>query len=73
MSTLLIASRKGLFTADRGAPHGRTGVWQVSSHHFHGEPVTQVLSDLRDGAWYAALRLGHFGVKMQKSINRGAT
>ena len=46
MSTLLIASRKGLFTADRAE---RTGLWQVSSHHFHGEPVTQVLADHRDG------------------------
>lgn len=67
--TLLIASRKGLFTANRSS----TGAWQISSHHFHGEPVTQVLADPRDGAWYAALRLGHYGVKMKKSFDRGAT
>lgn len=35
--------------------------------------MTQVLADPRDGVWYAALRLGHFGVKMQKSMDRGAT
>ena len=73
MSTLLIASRKGLFTADRAAFAGQAGDWQVSSHHFHGDAVTQVLADPRDGAWYVALRLGHFGVKMQKSMDRGAT
>ena len=67
--TLLIASRKGLFTANRSS----AGTWDITSHHFHGEPVTQVLADPRDGAWYAALRLGHYGVKMRKSTDRGAT
>lgn len=33
--------------------------------------MTQFLVDPRDGAWYAALRMGHFGVKMRKSIDRG--
>ena len=73
MSTLLIASRKGLFIADRAAFARQVGEWQVSSHHFHGNSVTQVLADSRGGAWCAALRLGHFGVKMQKCMDRGAT
>jgi hypothetical protein len=67
-NTLLIASRKGLFTATRN-----TAAWRVTGHHFPGEPVTQILVDVRDGAWYAALRLGHFGLKMRKSMDRGAT
>jgi hypothetical protein len=35
--------------------------------------VTQVLVDPADGAWYAALRLGHFGVKLRRSRDRGAS
>ena len=34
--------------------------------------MTQVLADPRDGAWYAALRMGHFGVKLRKSTDQGA-
>jgi hypothetical protein len=71
MKTLLIASRKGLFTA-RHASIG-VGGWQIISHHFAGEPVSQVMVDARDGAWYAALRLGHFGVKLKKSRDQGTT
>ena len=67
---MLIASRKGLFTAAR---HSGGGAWRITAHHFHGEPVTQVLADPRDGTWYVALRLGHFGVKMQRSRDRGAS
>ena len=33
----------------------------------------QVLADPRDGAWYCALRMGHFGVKMRKSLDGGAS
>jgi photosystem II stability/assembly factor-like uncharacterized protein len=66
--TLFVATRKGLFTLTK-----KSNAWQVEGHHFHGEPVTQFLVDARDGTWYAALRLGHFGVKMRKSIDRGAT
>jgi photosystem II stability/assembly factor-like uncharacterized protein len=70
MKTLLIATRKGLFTA-RHASIG-VGGWQITSHHFAGEPVSQMLVDARDGAWYAALRLGHFGVKLHRSRDQGA-
>jgi hypothetical protein len=71
MKTLLIATRKGLFTA-RHASIG-VGGWQITSHHFAGEPVSQMLVDTRDGTWYAALRLGHFGVKLKRSRDQGAT
>ena len=68
METLLVASRKGLFVV-----RGSGAQWAIEAHHFAGEPVTQVLADPRDGAWYAALRMGHFGVKLRKSVDRGAT
>jgi hypothetical protein len=35
--------------------------------------VSAVLSDPRDGMLYAALNLGHFGVKLHRSPDRGAT
>ena len=66
MSTLLVATRKGLFVVQ-----GEGTRWHITSHHFAGEPVTQVLCDARDGSWVAALRLGHFGVKLHKSHDKG--
>ncbi|MEN9539829.1 MAG: hypothetical protein RLZZ126_2064, partial [Pseudomonadota bacterium] len=65
---LLVASRKGLIV------YARQGdAWRVHALHFKGEPVTQVLADPRNGDWYAALRLGHFGIKLHKSSDQGQT
>jgi hypothetical protein len=69
MDTLLIGTRKGLFVMH--ADHA--GHWAMQSHHFAGEPVTQTLADPRTGHWYAALRLGHFGVKLHCSKDHGKT
>ena len=68
MTTMLAASRKGLFVWE-----GQGGDWRMTAHHFAGEPVTSVLADPRDGHWYAALRLGHFGVKLHRSADKGQT
>jgi hypothetical protein len=68
MQSLFVSSRKGLFVVEK-----KVNGYGVVAHHFHGEPVTQFLVDPRDGAWYAALRMGHFGLKMRKSVDRGAT
>ncbi len=65
--TLLVASRKGLFVV-----RGHGAQWAITAHHFAGDPVTQALVDPRSGHWYAALRLGHFGVKLRKSTDQGA-
>ncbi len=65
--TLWIGTRKGLFVARRGASG-----WKLGTPRFPGEPVTQFAVDERTGAWYAALRLGHFGVKVWKSSDGGA-
>jgi len=59
--TLYIGTRKGLFTLQRGA-----GTWEVSSFDFQGDPVNMLLHDARDNSVYAALALGHFGVKCHK-------
>ena len=58
---VLIATRKGLFELTR-----RNRVWSLKESGFLGEPVTMVLSDRRDGTLYAALNLGHFGVKLHR-------
>jgi hypothetical protein len=58
-----VATRKGLFVLNDGRIAGEP--------HFLGDPVTAVLAD---GAHlYAALNLGHFGVKLRRSTNEGAT
>lgn len=63
---LLVATRKGLFEWRRGAAG-----WAVERVSFLGDPVTMTLADPRDGALYAALALGHFGVKLHRSDDGG--
>ena len=57
----LLSTRKGLFELQR------TGAgWAFGASHFVGEPVSIALADARDGSLYAALNLGHFGVKLHR-------
>jgi hypothetical protein len=66
-----VATRKGLFALDRqgDGPEG----WEIVDSAFIGDPVTMVLDDRRDGTLYAALNLGHFGVKLHRSGDGGKT
>jgi hypothetical protein len=57
----LVATRKGLFELRRG----ECG-WDIGQPAFLGDPVTMMLVDPRDGTTYAALNLGHFGVKLHR-------
>jgi hypothetical protein len=59
---LYVATRKGLFVIKES---------KVGAPHFLGDPVTAVLPDGR--VLYAALNLGHFGVKLRRSSNGGET
>ena len=59
---LYVATRKGLFIIDPTR-------WTMTKPHFLGDPVTAVLA--HGGAIYAALNLGHFGVKLRRSDNGG--
>lgn len=70
MDMLWVASRKGLF---RFSANGSGGWRQAGEPEFLAQPVTAVLDDPRDGAVYAALRLGHFGCKLHRSDDRGAS
>jgi hypothetical protein len=57
----LLSTRKGLFELHRNG-----GGWEIGPVHFLGEPVSIALADPRDGSMYAALNLGHFGVKLHR-------
>jgi hypothetical protein len=65
---VLVSTRKGLFTVARTA-----GGWAVDRVSFLGENVTLAAVDPRSGRWYAALNLGHFGVKLKVSADEGKT
>ena len=65
---LLISTRKGLFALEPDADG-----WRVGKTAFLGENVTLAAVDPLTGGWYAALNLGHFGVKLKFSPDRGAT
>jgi photosystem II stability/assembly factor-like uncharacterized protein len=56
-----LSTRKGLFELEDGGAG-----WQVGASHFLGDPVSFTLADRRDGTLYAALNLGHFGVKLHR-------
>ena len=69
MSTRLhVATRKGLFSLDRG----ESG-WSISRVSFLGDNCTIVMHDPRNGDLLASLNHGHFGIKMQRSRDGGAT
>lgn len=66
----LIGTRKGLFTlsidrADAG--------FELSAPTFPGVRVSNAIQDRRDGALYALLDHGHFGVHLQRSDDGGTT
>ena len=67
-TTALIGTRKGLFTLTIDGD--RTS---LSPPAFVGVPVTNAVSDPRDGAIYASLDHGHFGVHVHRSDDGGAT
>ena len=63
-----VATRKGLFEMrQRGA------VWAIERVSFLGEPVSMVLAPQGAGRMFAALNLGHFGVKLHGSDDGGVT
>lgn len=64
---LNVATRKGLFTFEKH----EMGEWSPAATAFLGEPVTISLTDPRNGDRYAALNLGHFGVKLHRAAAGG--
>ena len=69
MQPILLSTRKGLFVAELAGDG-----YQVTRGQFVGDNVTLAMVDSREpGSWYAALDHGHFGVKLHRSDDRGAT
>ncbi len=64
---LLVGTRKGLFVLQRNP-----GGWDVVRAALLGSPVTMAAID-RSGRWHAAVEHGHFGAKLQRSEDGGAT
>ena len=67
-STLLIGTRKGLVVCKK-KPSG----WKTDSIHFDAIPVSIAYADERNGSWWACLDHGHWGVKLHRSKDEGAT
>ncbi|HWI18659.1 MAG TPA: hypothetical protein VNT81_12985, partial [Vicinamibacterales bacterium] len=68
MSRCYVSTRKGLFTLERGASG-----WAISRAAFVGDNVTLTMHDPRSGDLIAALNHGHFGSKLHRSRDGGAT
>ncbi len=64
---LLVGTRKGLFRIERHAE----GDWRIAHSWFLGDPVSMVLPEPSGRRIHAALHLGHFGVKLQRSEDAG--
>lgn len=67
---ILVGTRKGLFSVERRGVGGNFQ-WTISQAGFLGDPVSMLLFDARDFTTYAALNLGHFGVKFHRSTDGG--
>ncbi|MES2098943.1 MAG: exo-alpha-sialidase [Pseudomonadota bacterium] len=63
-----VATRKGLFELRQ-----RDGAWAIERVSFLGEPVSMLLPPQGAGRMFAALNLGHFGVKLHASDDAGVT
>ena len=68
MNKLLIGTRKGLFTASRDG----VGAWSLRAPDFLGDHVSFAMVDRRTGRAFAALKHGHFGVKLHRAVSLGA-
>ena len=67
---VLAATRKGLFTLAKIGP--KSAPWKIERTDFLADNVSMILHDKRSGKIYAALDLGHFGVKMHRADGPGA-
>lgn len=67
-STLLLGTRKGLVICKR-----KNAGWKIDSIHFDSIPVSIAYEDERNGTWWACLNHGHWGMKLHRSTDKGAT
>ncbi len=67
-ASLLLGTHKGLLILER---NGRA--WQVTRHAFPGVGVSYAFKDARTGTLWAGLDTDHWGSKLQRSLDGGAT
>ena len=65
VTTAWVGTRKGLFRVDVDG-----GTPTLGAPAFLGSPVTNAVVDQRDGAVYASLDHGHFGVHLHGELHR---
>jgi hypothetical protein len=65
--SVIVGTRKGVFLLGR---HGKE--WRIDHAALLGDPVSMVLGE-PDGTLHVAQDLGHFGVKLKRSRDAGAT
>jgi photosystem II stability/assembly factor-like uncharacterized protein len=68
MQSIYAATKKGVFEISRQGPR-----WGIARVSFLGDDISMVLPDRRDGTLYATPYHGHFGPKVQRSRDGGAT
>jgi len=66
---VLVGTGKGLIRIERFGD----GRWEIARTWFAGDPVSMLLPEPDGRRIHAALDLGHFGVKMQRSEDAGET
>lgn len=66
-NSMLVGTRKGLFRIMRN----NNGNWAITQSWFLGDPVSMMLQDPGSNKLYAALDLGHFGVKLHRTDDAG--
>lgn len=64
----MLGTRKGLLVYHRNG-----GKWSLESQHFLGARVPYACADPRNGTWWACIDHGHWGEKLHRSHDRGAT
>src|ERR1041385_2185801 len=70
MTTLLIGTRKGLWTV---AAEGPRSAWSVEGPQFLGQVIQHAVRDPRDGTILAGARTGHLGPTVYRSTDDGKT
>ena len=65
---LLLGTAKGLVVYEKKARS-----WRVTAVHFLGFPVSMVYADERTNTWWAGLPHRHWGQKLHRSTDGGAT
>ena len=65
---LLVGTRKGLLILARDSSD-----WRVESEHFEAVPIPYAMHDRRTGTLWASLDHGHWGGKLQRSRDGGAS